>query len=160
MAQDYSKFDNAIDVEGLKNDLDDIEKGNKKPNDDEVPVGDYEVKIVKMELVASKKSGDPMVSIWFEILAGEYKGRYLFLHQIITQGWQLHIMNTFLRSLDSGVEVKFDTYKQYGAMLLDIHEAINDKLEYLLSYTKDKKDFSVFTIKEIYDVIPEEEKTW
>lgn len=153
MAYDYSKFDEQIDIQGLKEDVNDIENGNgKRNNDDEVPVGVYEVKVVKLELVPSKKSGDPMVSAWFEILNGDYEGRYLFMNQTVTTGMGIHEANKFIRSLDSGKEVVFDTYKQYGQLLLDIHEAIDGKLEYIIGYTLNKKGYKVFTIKEIFEV--------
>lgn len=145
---DFSKFDKAVDLEGLKKDVLDAE-ANGSGEYKEVPCGEYEVKVNKMELVASKK-GDPMVSIWFDILSGEYKGSKLFMNQVITQGFQIHIANNFLRSLDSGVEVEFESYAQYAQMLLDIHEAIDGQLEYLLKYGE-KKGYSTFDIVEIYE---------
>lgn len=151
MAVDYTKFDQMIDTKELKKD---IEKSRENNGGDleEVPAGTYEVKITKLELVASKKSGEPMVTIRFEILSGDYKGRLIFMNQIVTQGFQLNIMDNFLRSLDSGVEVYFDTYQQYGNMLLDIHEAISGNLEYELDYGKNKKGYNTFEILDIFDV--------
>lgn len=79
---DFSKFDKAVDIEGLKHDIEEAKEngGNRR----EVPHGDYEVKVQKMELTESKK-GDPMVSIWFKILTGEFKNSLLFYNQVITQ---------------------------------------------------------------------------
>lgn len=151
MAIDYNKFDKTIDIEGLKDDLQEVEKNGGNTGDyPDIPDGSYEVKITKLELVASKK-GDPMVSCWFEILTGDYKGRLLFMNQVVTQGFQIHKVNTFLKSLDSGVEIKFDTYSQYGQMLLDIHEEIDGKLEYLIKLSTDKKGFNNYTVEEVYD---------
>lgn len=148
MAIDYSKFDKMVDIEGLKKDMHEAEEngGDFK----EVPHGSYEVKIQKMELVESKK-GDPMVSIWFKILTGEYKGSLLFMNQVITQGFQIHIVNQLLRSLDSGIEIEFVSYSQYGALLMDIHEAIDDSLEYALEYGENK-GFNTFKITEVFEV--------
>ena len=76
MSTDYSKFDKLVDIEGLKKDVAEA-KENGRGEYKEVPKGTYEVKIDKMELVESKK-GDPMVSIWFKILSGEYKNSLIF----------------------------------------------------------------------------------
>ncbi|MDW0084909.1 DUF669 domain-containing protein [Clostridioides difficile] len=54
---DFSKFDKAIDVKGLKEDIKEASENSGKFKD--VPHGTYEVEINKMELSESKK-GDPM----------------------------------------------------------------------------------------------------
>ena len=149
MANIWEKFDKVIDVEGLQKDVQEAAKNST--NYREVPHGEYEVKIEKLELVESKK-GDPMVTIWFKVVSGEYKGSIIFFNQVITQGFQIHIANEFLRSLDSGIEVEFKTYKQYGQMLMDIHEAIDGRLEYGLKYGEGKKGFSTYEITDIYEV--------
>jgi hypothetical protein len=107
-----------------------------------------------MELKASKK-GDPMVSIWFKILDGEFKNSIIFFNQVITQGFQVHIVNEMLRMMvsecdDSVPEVEFVSYKQYGDLIMDIFEAINKNFEFVLAYKKGKKDFSTYEIKEVF----------
>ena len=149
MANIWEKFDNAIDVEGLQKDVQ--EAAGNGTNFREVPHGEYEVKIEKLELVESK-AGDPMVTVWFKVLAGDYKGSMIFMNQVITKGFQIHIMNEFLRSLDSGYDVEFRSYSQYGQLLMDIHEAIDGKLEYLLKYSEGKKGFSNYEIVDVYEV--------
>ena len=149
MTNIWEKFDKVIDVEGLQKDVQEAAKNST--NYREVPHGEYEVKIEKLELVESKK-GDPMVTIWFKVVSGEYKGSIIFYNQVITQGFQIHIVNELLRSLDSGIEVEFKTYKQYGQMLMDIHEAIDGRLEYGLKYGEGKKGFSTYEITDIYEV--------
>lgn len=148
MSLDFAKFNKKIDVKGLK---EDIKNASENSGDyREVPTGTYEVKITKLELVESKK-GDPMVSIWFKILSGEYKNSNLFMNQVITQGFQIHIIDDFLKSLDSGVDIVFDDYVQYAQLLLDVHEAIDGKLEYAIEYGE-KKGYSTFKVTEIFDV--------
>lgn len=149
MANIWEKFDNAIDVEGLQADV--KEAAENGANFREVPHGEYEVKIEKLEMVESK-AGDPMVTVWFKVLAGDYKGSMIFMNQVITKGFQIHIMNEFLRSLDSGYDVEFRSYSQYGQLLMDIHEAIDGELEYLLKYSEGKKGFSNYEIVDVYDV--------
>lgn len=150
MAIDFSKFDKSMDLDGLKND---IAAANENDNNfKEVPHDDYEVEIVKLELTESKKH-DPMVSCWMKILEGEYKGSMIFMNQVVTQGFQIHIVNNFLRDLVDGmnINVEFVSYVQYAELLLDISEAINDKREYLVTYGE-RKGFNTFEIQKAYDL--------
>ncbi|MED4061683.1 DUF669 domain-containing protein [Priestia megaterium] len=148
---DYSKFDNMMDLDGLMKDIEEASQNSGSGDYKEVPFGTYEVKVEKLELVESKK-GDPMVSIWFKILAGDFKNSLIFMNQVITQGFQVHIANEFLRSLDSGLDVEFKSYSQYGQLLMDIHEAVDGKLEYVLEYGQNKKGFNTYAIKDIFEV--------
>ena len=147
---DFSKFDNKFDVEGLKKDVQEASKGGAGKRED-VPYGTYEVKIDKLELVESSK-GDPMVSCWMRIQEGNFKKSVIFMNQVITQGFQIHIANEFLRSLDSGVKVEFKSYSQYAQLLMDIHEAIDGQLEYLVEYDENKKGYKTFVVEEVFEV--------
>lgn len=145
----WDEFDKAIDTNGLAEDVKNSASGQFKT----VPHGEYEVSIEKMELVATKESKKPMVSIWFKVLSeGEYKGSLIFYNQVIEQGFQVHIVNEFLRSLDSGLDIEFKTYKQYGNLLMDVHEAISGKLEYALKFSEGKNGFSKYEITEVFEV--------
>jgi hypothetical protein len=152
MANIFDKWDKEIDTEGLANDVKEAAE-NGGGDFKEVPHGDYEVEINQMELKASKK-GDPMVSIWFKIVDGDYKGSLIFFNQVITQGFQVHIVNEMLRMMVSEMEdapvIEFKSYKQYGNLIMDIFEAVSDNFEYALSYKKGKKDFSTYEIKEVF----------
>jgi len=145
----WDKFDKAIDTEGLANDVKDAQENGQSFK--EVPHGDYEVAVDKMELTASK-AGDPMVSIWFKVLNGDYKGSRIFMNQVVTQGFQIHIVNELLRSMDTGVDIEFVTYKQYGNLLMDVMEAIEGNLEFALSYKEGKKGFSTYEITEVFEL--------
>lgn len=151
MANIWEKFDKNIDVEGLKKDAQDA--ANNNSDFKEVPHGDYEVEVNKLELKESKK-GDPMLSIWFKILTGEYKGSLIFYNQVLSSGFGLHKANEMLRSLDSDVEVEFSNFKAYNDTIMDIAEAVDGNLEYALSYTANKKNpqFSEYEIKDVFEV--------
>ncbi|WP_195238620.1 DUF669 domain-containing protein [Romboutsia sp. 1001285H_161024_C4] len=149
MADIWDKFDNTVDVEGLKKDLKDAEE-NGGGNYKEVPVGTYEVEVDKLELKETKK-GDPMLSCWMKVLEGEFKGSIIFYNQVLTTGYGIHNANEFLRSLDSGVEVDFENFKQYNSVLLDVYEAINGKLAYALEYGKNNKDFNTYKIVDVFE---------
>ena len=148
----FAQWDNAVDVEGLQKDIQEAKEngGNFK----EVPHGKYEVSIEKMELKASKTNNNPMVSVWMKICNGDFKGSLIFMNQVITQGFQIHIVNEFLRSLvadcaDAPV-VEFKSYSQYANLLMDIHELIADSFEYGLNYGQTKKGFDTFEITDIF----------
>lgn len=149
MAIDFSKFDKAIDVEGLKKDIGEAAQNGGGGQRREVPHGKYEVKIEKLELTESKK-GDPMVTCWMRILKGEYEKSLIFMNQVVTQGFQIHIVNEFLRSMDCGVEITFESYSQYSQLLMDVHEAIDGQLEFALEYGENK-GFNTFKITEVFD---------
>lgn len=147
---DFSKFDKAVDLEGLRNDVKEVEE-NGGGDFREVPKGTYEVEINKMELTESKK-GDPMVTIWFKILSGEFKGSLIFYNQVVTQAFQIHNANKLLRSLESGIDVGFESYTQYDQLIMDIAEAVDGSLEYCLEYGENSKGYNTFEIKDVFEV--------
>lgn len=151
MAVNFDKFDKTVDLEGLKNDAKEAQENNGG-NFKEVPHDKYEVEITKLELTLSKK-GDPMLACWMKIVEGEYDGSLIFMNQVVTKGFQIHIANQFLRKLVEGMDinVEFESYKQYAEMILDIAEAIDGKREYLVNYSE-KKGFNTFDIEEVFDV--------
>ena len=145
----FDKWNKAVDLDGLKKDMASAQQDNKEYVD--VPVGTYEVKLAKAELKASKQTQNPMVTMWFKVVAGDYKGQTIFMNQVVTQGFQLNIVNNFLRSMDTDVEIEFVDYKQYADMLLDVAEAC-EKTEFALKYGENAKGFKTFEIVEVFDV--------
>lgn len=150
MANLWDKFDEAIDTKGLQEDVKEAAE-NGTGSFKEVPHGEYEVEVNKMELIASNH-GDPMVTIWFKVVSGEYKGSLIFFNQVITLGFQIHIVNELLRSMDTGLDIEFENYNQYGNLIMDVMEEVDGKLEFALKYSKGKKDFSTYEITEVYEV--------
>lgn len=145
---DYSKFDDMIDLKGLKNDVKESE--DKGSSFDEVPHGSYEVKIDKMELTESK-NGDPMVTIWFKILEGKQKDRLIFMNQVIIKGFQVHLMNVFLKSFDTDADVHFETYTQYAKLIEYIKDYIGmNGLEFELEYGE-RKGYNTFKIVQVFE---------
>lgn len=150
MANIFEKFDANIDTKQLSEDVKNYESNGGNTEYEEVPAGNYEVKVDKMELKEAK-SGKPMVTVWFKILAGKYKNSIIFMNQVLVEPFQVHIVKELLKSLDSGLDIIFDSYSQFNNLLLDVHEAINkEKLEYQLEYTLDKKGYGKYKIVEVY----------
>jgi hypothetical protein len=154
MALDFSKFDKEMDLDGLQKDVQEASQ-NSGGDFKEVPHDDYEIEINKLELTISKEKKNPMLSCWMKIVEGEYEGSMIFMNQVITQGFQIHIANQFLRSLVEGMDiyadVEFKSYSQYANLILDIAEAIDGKREYLVEYGENK-GFNTFKIKKVYDL--------
>jgi hypothetical protein len=149
---DFAKFNKAVDLDTLKKGVEECAKNNTEF--EEVPFGKYEVKLEKCELVECKSEankGQPMMSIWFKITAGNQKNRLIFMNQLVNSDFKIHIANEFLRSLDSGVNVGFDDYVQFGNMLMDILEA-SEKTGFVLDYFQNSKGFKSYKIVEVFDI--------
>ena len=144
----FEKWNSNVDLAGLQKDIKDAQDNNREY--EEVPHGEYEVKLDKLELKATKK-GDPMVSAWFTILEGKYKKSKLFLNQVITQGFQIHIVNELLKSMKTDLAIDFVDYKQYAELLLDVAEECDtNNLEFAIKY-EDNKGYDKFTITEVFE---------
>ena len=144
----FEKWNSNVDLAGLQQDIKDAQDNNKEF--EAVPHGEYEVKLDKLELKATKK-GDPMVSAWFTILNGKYKKSKLFMNQVVTQGFQIHIVNNFLKSMGTDLVIEFVDYKQYADLLLDIAEECDtNNLEFAIKY-EDNKGYDKFTITEVFE---------
>ena len=125
-----------------------IKESNGTGNYEEVPHGNYEVKIEKMELTSSK-AGKPMVTIWFNIIAGKYKNSKIFMNQVITQAFQVHIVMELIRSLGCDIDWNED-YGQFAEDIADVFEEVAD-LEMNLNYGQNKKGFNTFKIEEVFE---------
>lgn len=156
MANDiFETFNQMIDTEQLKKDYAEV-KSNTGDDFPEVPEGNYEVKIDKMEIKACKSDkhkGEPMASVRFRILEGKYHNCCLFMNKFLTSGMGIHSFCEFLRSLDSGVDIDFDgDFKHLNNTIMDVMEAVDGHLEYALKYSKNDKGFPEYEILEIFDV--------
>lgn len=161
---DWSKFDKKVDLDALKEDVKAAEE-NGGGDFPDIPVGKYEVKVKNMELGQSKikdngSGGDPMLKVQFEILEGEFEGNLIFYNGVMQPenekafGFQVHKNNELLRSLwdADDDEVKFDGFKDYADLVLDIaEEIIEDEWEYILEKGVTKKGYDTYEILEILD---------
>lgn len=148
----FDKWNKNIDVAGLQKDIAEADQQNGSGDYKEVPDGTYEVKIEKIELKASSK-GDPMVSMWFRILSGDFKNSMIFMNQVITQGFQISQLNRFLKSLQAvdDDQIEFKDYSQYNDLLMDIFEEVDGTLEFLLNYGTNKKGYHTYKIEDVYE---------
>lgn len=145
---DFKNYDKSVDLEEIKSGVDDV-ANNSKGDYEEVPKGEYEVEIEKLELGFSK-SEKPMLICWFNILEGKYKNSKLFMNQVIQTPFQVHKCNEFLNSLESGLDVKFESYSDYADLTKKIFNAIDGKLEYAVEYGENK-GYPTFTITSVFE---------
>ena len=146
----FDKFNSQIDVAGLAKDAKEAGKSTGG-NYVKVPHGTYEVTVKKMELKESK-AGKPMVAIQFKVLKGEHAKGVIFYNQVITQGFQVHLVNEMLRKLcNNRLDVDFEDYEQYNDLLLDVFE-ITGEYEYALKYTAGKGNFDEYEITEVFEL--------
>lgn len=142
----FAEFDKQYDVAGLQADI--KAAADNTQTYEEVPDGDYEVAITKMELKASSK-GSPMVSVWFKIVNGSHKGQLIFANFVLTSGFGIHKCNTFLRSLGANFAVDFTTFSEYGALVAELFEYAKD-YEFALCYTHNNKGYAEYEITDIF----------
>ena len=144
----FAKFNEMFDVEGLKKDVE--ETASNSGDFVEVPFGDYEVKISKIELGVtgekSKTPGMPMAKVWYTIVSGDFKNQKIFQNQMLTTGFGIHKMNEFLDSLETGIPVVFENFEQYADLFAQIFTEVDGKAEYQLSYGENNKGFATYTI--------------
>lgn len=147
---DFSKFDEQINVEQLQNDI--AEAANNNQSYGETPNGTYVGKVEKLE-VGETKDHRPMLKLQFRITEGEYEKKCLFFNRVLfgTKNDANMIASAigFLDTLDSGIEVTFESYSQFAELVLDVFEAIENTTMYEIEYDKD--GFQSISILDVFD---------
>ena len=147
----WQNFDLKID-NNLLNDLANASSNNGEF--EELPLGRYEVKINSMQLTQSK-NGDPMTKTIFEVVQGQYKGRYMFKNSVIYKGdrndaWRLKQELNFINSLQPNSQVNFYSFSDFEKQISNAFADVNSrKLEYLVEI-KEKNNFRTYSILEVY----------
>lgn len=156
----FDKYASKINAEELAASQKEItENANGGGNYKEVPFGTYEVKIEKMEAKLTKEKKNPMVSIWFKILKGDYKNSLIFYNGVFNEDWMRHRVVEFLSAIldddshkaEINLILKDSNINEVNDFVMDIHEQIDGHLEYLLVYDQ-KKGFNTYMIEEVFDV--------
>jgi hypothetical protein len=144
----FAKFNEMFDLSGLQQDI--AAAASNTSDFVEVPDGNYEVKVTKIEAaVTSEKSktpGMPMMKVWFDILAGDFKGQKIFCNQMLTSGFGIHKASEMLTAFESGVPVVFENFDQFADVMAQVFTAIDGTGEYELAYGHNNKGFATYTI--------------
>ena len=149
----WDKFDEKVDLNGLKNDVAEAEKNGGTGERREIPKGRYEVKFKSIEVKATK-DGRPMLSADALILEGEFKKWHLFMNRVLygTKNDANMISSAvgWLKSLGTDVDVKFNGYNDFSNVVMDVAEAVDGKLEHVVEY--DPSAFNSISVKEVFEV--------
>lgn len=150
---DFAKIDRSVDLKGLQADVEEAKKngGGDFPT---IPAGKYEVRLESMEIKGTKADPNrPMLAVSFKILTGEYKNQRLFMNRVLygtkNDGNMIKSAVGWLDTLESGVAVSFEGYKQFNQLVLDVAEAIDGALEYAVEYDPDQ--FNSIKITDVFD---------
>ena len=154
----FDKYSKTINAEELAASQKEINENTSGGDYKEVPFGTYEVEVNKLECKLSKEKKNPMVSIWFKIVAGDYKDSLIFYNGVFYEDWMRHRVVKMLSALldDPAHEAEINLILKSGDVntvnefCMDVHEEIDGKFEYLLDYDQ-KKGFNTYTIKEVFD---------
>ena len=154
----FDKYASKMNATELAESKKEIQENATDGNYKEVPVGKYEVKVDKLECRTSK-SGNPMVSIWFRILTGNFEKSVIFYNGVFYEDWMRHRVVKMLSSLldDASHEaeinliLKSNDVDLINNFCMDIHEQIDSQFEYLLDYGLNK-GYNTYSIDEVFDV--------
>ena len=98
-----------------------------------------------------------MCTIWFKILNGEKQNQRIFYNQVIStdsgkMGFCIHKANEFMKSLKTGADVKFENFRQWHDLILDVGEYSQTKT-YQLRYTNSEENggFSNCEIEDVFE---------
>lgn len=148
---DFSNFDKQINIEALQKDIKAAAENNQQFS--ETPAGTYTAKVEKLE-VGETRDHRPMLRAMFRITEGDYKKRCLFMNRVLfgTKNDANMIASAvgFLRSLDSGIDIEFESYSQFAELVLDVFEDIESTLEYEVEY--DPNAFNAVSVNDIFEV--------
>lgn len=155
----FDKYANKINQEELAASQKEIQdNANGGGQREEVPIGKYEVKVDKLECKKAK-SGNLMVSIWFRILEGKFEKSVIFYNGVFYEDWMRHRVAKMLsdlladgdRTAEINLILKSNDMDLINDFCMDIHEAIDGKLEYLLNYGE-SKGYKTYAIDEVFEV--------
>ena len=153
----FEKYTSKIDAAELAASQKEIQSNAGGGDYPEVPLGTYEVEVNKLECKMSSKN-NPMVSIWFKILTGDYKDSFIFYNGVFYEDWMRHRVVKMLSDLlddhsheaEINLILKSNNVDEINNFCMDVHEKIDGLYEYLLDYGQ-KKNFNTYEIKEVYD---------
>ena len=153
MGMNFDAFDKKVDLVGLQEDIAKAEQNAPSGDFPEIPKGKYEVSFKNIE-VGMTKDERPMLKVDAVILEGEFKKSHLFMNRVLfgTKN-DANMINSavgWLKTLGTDKEISFESYSKFANLVLDIMEAIDGKLEYLVEY--DPKAFNNISIKDVFEV--------
>ncbi len=152
MSDMFDQFDSEFDTKALAQDVASAQANSGKY--EEPPCGTYEVKVTYIG-IGKSKADKPMAKVTFEIVAGELTGRRIYMAQVLTTGFQIHLFNEFMRSFKTSIPIDFTAFREYNRTMIDVKAECDErKLTFQLNFSKDKKNYNVFTIEQVFENAP------
>lgn len=153
----FDKYAASVDQAELEASQKEIDENAQGGQREEVPFGNYEVKVDRME-AKNSKSGNPMVSIWFRILNGKFENSIIFYNGVFHEDWMRHrvvkmicaILDDYSNEAMVNLILKSNDLDEINNFLFDVHEEIDGKFEYLLKYGE-RKGYGTYEIEEVYE---------
>lgn len=149
----FSQFNDQVDEE-FNNAVLEAEKENGDKGFEKLPDGKYEVKITDM-VIKKNKNDEWMLQITFKVVAGKLKNRLHWAFYTL-KPQTVHFANVFLRALESGIEVKYESERQYAKLIDNIFTEINGYKEYGIELKTNDKGFTNTKVIKVFKVEPEE----
>lgn len=154
MAVDFNKFDEEVDLNALRQEVDSADDSQF----DEVPDGTYDVSFDKMEIKETKAGDKLMFAVQCNILEGDQKGRKIFFNRTIsgntspkwTNGQAIKSVCTWLDKLETETVPEFNGYADFVDCVLDIFQEVQGRVGATVTYKA--KGFNPISIEEAWDM--------
>lgn len=125
---------------------------NGKQEFKEVPAGQYECSLKKLELKQAK-SGADKVSAWWEILEGEFKGSLLFQNVVLSGSFGTHNYKRFMLDLKTNVDfLNFTSREELESVIEKVFDDVIANYEYLVQVKDGKNGFKEFDIQDVFNI--------
>lgn len=158
MAVDFSKFDKLVNQDELHKQMD------ANQEFDDVPAGEYWVKLKAMEVKLTKDGSKVMFSSQMQITETveapkKQDKRYIFFNRVIsgnkvTERWNDGVaikgVINWVDKLTGEEDLEFKNYSQFAEEILDIFQDLADTIEVRVKY--DPEAFFPISIEEVVDV--------
>lgn len=152
----FAKFEEMFNSEELAKDIAETIANSKPFEKKDVPFGNYEVKIVKLEVGEHDFEGDyhgmPEAKVCFQIINHEeLTGQRLYMNKKLISlknpksGFMLFKFTEFLNSLETSYTATFENWDQFKGLVASMFNEIDGRAEYQLSFFENKgfKDYAI-----------------
>lgn len=152
----FDQFDAMFNSEELAKSIEEVNANNKPFEKKEVPYGNYEVKIVKLEIGAhdfdDDYKGKPVGKVCFRIINhDELSGQNLYMNKKLISlknpksGFMMNKFIEFLDSLETNYTPVFENWNQFGALVESMFAELDGRAEYQLNFFDNNgfKDYAI-----------------
>ena len=155
----FDEFDKKLNAEQFQKDLAEAKAAANDTDYPEIPKGDYDVKIERMEIKLTKTNPAPMFSVMLRIQDGQFKNACLFFNRKIANNkvsdkWNdakaVQTVISWVDKLQTETIPEFISYTQFAQCIADIFDEWSE-YDLTMKVTYDPDKFNPVSIKEIYE---------